>query len=152
MRKNIVIIISLLILLLCLSLFYYVTNDKTKIIAEAPKTSLSEQAEAYSRISFFNSSPARVSLAIPESWEGNYRLETKNEQVNFLFIGEPNKIIKLFDIKYILQRDWPQQDFGQEFFRKKAYVYVYNLEQNKGLSEQYEKMYGQIKNIISSIN
>ena len=60
----------------------------------------------YSRISFFNTHETRASLAIPEEWEGKYRMKETGNQVTFYYIGDSSKELELFSIIYYEYNEW----------------------------------------------
>lgn len=68
-------------------------GDKTTI-GGAPTPFI---AQSYSRVSLFNAQKARVSLAIPDYWEGNYRVKESGGTANFYFIaqGQETKMFAL---------------------------------------------------------
>jgi hypothetical protein len=53
----------------------------------------------YSRVSFFNSSPDRATMNIPEKWEGSYRLQEEGERVGFYYLSPQGATEELFSLR-----------------------------------------------------
>lgn len=68
-----------------------VRQERVKKVEEAPK----------SRISFFLVKPARANLAIPDYWEGSYRLSEKGDKASFLHIDDPSQTPEIFYIRML---------------------------------------------------
>lgn len=88
-----------MIFLLGLALIFFIirfNHDKAKKpVAVAPNV---ERKINFSRITFFNASKHRASLAIPDFWEGKYRVREEGNTVVFLDISDPNLPSELFRI------------------------------------------------------
>ena len=78
-------------------------EEGPKAVVETPRDPIVLSTE-YSRVSFFLGQPIRASLAIPEYWEGKYRMKQSPRQVSFYYIGAPGEEIKLFDV-YLFDKD-----------------------------------------------
>jgi len=64
------------------------------------KENITKEVFTYSRLNFFLSSQNRASLAIPDFWEGNYRVKERGNEVVFYFVKGTTDEVKLFSIKY----------------------------------------------------
>jgi hypothetical protein len=88
---------------LCLLVATKIVGDNKKTVKQLDSVSPPPAepvyiGENYSRITFFNTMDSRASLAIPDYWEGKYRLEEVGQQARFYYIGDSEKTIELFTI------------------------------------------------------
>ncbi len=167
MKLNKKTIISLLIFVVIFYFFIFLFNNKSieqKVKSE--ETQVREKAiveldpNKMSRITFFNTSKDRVSLAIPEWWEGKYRLKEEGNVARFGYIDVLGKYNKLFVIKKYPDYSWEEGDNqrnGREekILKKQNTVYTYFLSTEKHESElqtkEYLEMQGEVKLIIRTI-
>ena len=81
----------------------------------------------YSRLSFFNGSKDRVSLNIPEAWEGNYRLREEGDKAVFYHLFEDGSASKMFSINKKTNSS-NSDDIICEKENLKFVLFVYDLE------------------------
>jgi hypothetical protein len=107
----------------------------------------------FSRISFFNANEHRASLAIPDYWEGRYRIKDSGGSVEFLNIDDPEKILPLFSIKYIVEKDL--KSFSIDGWTKLESpvdgIFIYKLSTaSNDKNKEYNKMLKESSLIIKS--
>lgn len=112
--------------------------------------------ESYSRATFFFTQPLKGSLAVPESWEGRYRLADAGDTVVFSYIAHPVITAELFSIKIYPAETWEQKPDkeGAVISSEKGYVFVYkkssqNPYQGKD-AEKFQNMAKQGDEVIAS--
>ncbi len=126
------------------------TEPKKEEIKKKPKKKIS-----YSRVTFFHHFPVKASLAIPETWEGKYRLEEKGNEVLFYYIGDINNPKPLFKILAFKEEDWNNFEHKSEFkkikSRQPGYVFAWQKQIDKiSNSSEYFDMIEDINDIINS--
>lgn len=115
--------------------------------------------ENYSRISFFHTQEVSGSLAIPESWEGKYRMKELGRQVNFFYIGEPENEQLLFIIKLYNEEEWEKEKLktsgmAEKIGQKNGYVFTYvinSMQISSTLNQEYKTMGREVEKIMNSI-
>jgi len=98
MKNKKIIILSLVFLLIIAVSFFIFNGDKKNEKNIVEKKYFDCESVKYSRISFFNTEEDRVSLNIPESWEGNYRLKEEGNRAMFYFLNDDGSANKIFSI------------------------------------------------------
>ncbi len=81
-----------------------VRQERVEKIKEAPK----------SRISFFLVKPVRANLAIPDYWEGSYRLAEKGDKTTFLHIDDPSQTAEIFYIRLVSVKQLEELNEGEQ--------------------------------------
>lgn len=102
-----------------------------------------------SRITLFNSDQDRISLAIPEWWEGKYRLKEAGSEAIFSYIDKEGASTGLFTIKKYVPDDWgvtsrENRPAEEAVLQKSDYVYTYFLSTVKQADDVSDKEYGQM--------
>jgi hypothetical protein len=116
-----------------------VQNNETSDVVETQMT----LPLKFSRITFFHTTKPICSLAIPEAWEGKYRMNDSGSEVHFLYIQDSNQA-ELFYIKKYKKNDKIDELIERKIFETKNNIYVTNLltrdvdKSEKG--EEFEKM------------
>jgi hypothetical protein len=126
--KKYIIILALLIIVGFV--LYFVQKAKHKKTAQSAQMPIEERKISYSRITFFNASIHRASLAIPSYWEGNYRIREEGDTVLFLDIGNPSAPKELFWISHKDLADWEKSQSKQgwqEIGRVEKTVFLFKL-------------------------
>jgi hypothetical protein len=82
-----------------------------------------------SRVTFFHTRPSIGSLAIPEEWEGKYRVKEEGNTVIFYYIGQPDNITPIFSLTVYSETAWTgQKNNNQKLIKSQdGSVYVYDL-------------------------
>lgn len=110
-RKIFYPVLGLLLLVLAYLVFfrgYFIKQDEKKAAVEKAKIEQVRQeriekveSAPKSRISFFLSRPIRANLAIPDYWEGNYRLSESGDKASFIYIEDPDNISEIFYVRMV---------------------------------------------------
>jgi hypothetical protein len=100
-NKKIVLIIFATLFVLSAVFFLSWTLKKPAVVEQA----WDETQINFSRVSFFNANEHRASLAIPDYWEGRYRIKDSGSSVDFFDIDDPEKALPLFSVRYINEKD-----------------------------------------------
>lgn len=111
-NKKIIYIIAGLLVLGAVAIGVYLANKKAdqKVMEQKQKQKIEEAraqrmgAAAWSRVSFFESLPINVTLAVPSYLEGNYRMAKGADNVSFSYIKNPEIVAPMLDIK-VAKRD-----------------------------------------------
>lgn len=103
-KKTLIVVFSLLAIFLVFLSFQIIGKKaEKKVITEKQKIEESRQqrmsATTWSRVSFFETLPLNVSLAIPSYLEGNYRMIKGGDNVEFLYIKNPEIVAPMLLIK-----------------------------------------------------
>lgn len=152
MKYKNTITLSLILISLVLIVFYF-QSKSPKTDKQPTKQPIEEQKISYSRITFFNASEHRASMAIPDYWEGKYRIREEGDTVVFLDISNPSDPKELFWISYRDAKNWNQQQnpdwlkVGQ--VDKTIFVYKLSTAQ-AGSSSEFLKMQKEVAGIFSS--
>jgi len=80
----------------------------------------------FSRITFFHASKPICTLAIPENWEGKYRLQDSGGVAKFLYIKEADNP-ELFYFKKYKKNEKINSETERKVFENKSSVYVVSL-------------------------
>ncbi|PLX27044.1 hypothetical protein C0583_04850 [Candidatus Parcubacteria bacterium] len=92
--KFLLIILAIVVIIILFFLFLN-NNDSEVVVLEEPTI---DEGMEYSRISFFNSSSKRASMAIPVFWEGNYRLKEEGDVAVFYFLDSEAQANEIFKV------------------------------------------------------
>ncbi len=158
--KKLLIILLLLFVLLVFWGWSKMNKDKEQVSEtkiEQPKEhppKKSKKKISYSRVTFFHHLPIKASLAIPETWEGKYRIEEKDDEARFYYIGNIKNPQLLFRILAFKKSEWENFKHKNNFKKikeKEGYVFVWQKANEKvSTSEEYFDMMSNIEDIISS--
>ncbi|MEA3398386.1 MAG: hypothetical protein U9R06_01440 [Patescibacteria group bacterium] len=80
----------------------------------------------YSRVTFFHAMPLKCSLAVPEDWEGKYRVKTAGNKAIFYYVANPSAQVELFFIKTYLA-DAESAANEEKILAKNDTYYTYSL-------------------------
>lgn len=133
--KNINILIILIAVIITAVLFIFFRSKhgaKTDQSDQAGETAL--VAKSYSRVSLFNTQKVRVSLAVPDYWEGNYRIKESGQTVFFYYIGSGEEI-KMFAIHLELGAPAPTAENRLVLEDGPGFALSYELFAQPGLNE-----------------
>jgi len=123
------------------------TQRKLPLVVEMKKS-----PAKFSRVTFFKASPPFCSLAIPEGWEGNYRMSDESGRVVFNYFDEEGQReifrVNLYDEVAFLKN----KQLGElELLKKDGKIYSYFLSTGQGKSvKKYVDMRGEVVDIIKS--
>lgn len=98
--------------------------EKIKKVEEVKRVERMTKAQ-YSRISFFLTSPKRVSLAIPDYLEGNYRMKEEGNKMTLLYIKSPEFVSPFFYVKYYKKGEVKLESGEVEVRTAGDYTFVY---------------------------
>ncbi len=148
MKKK-VIIISFIIIFLLLAVFLFFVLNKKNELDKLPieKKVFDCDSINYSRISFFNTSKNRVSLNIPESWEGNYRLKEEGNEAVFYYLQDDGGINKIFGIS---KKEKEGEEVDNIICEKENLKYVLNISNFKSM-KNYNNIIDTLDCVINSI-
>lgn len=113
--------------------FEQIRQERILKIEEAPK----------SRISFFLTSPVRANLAIPDYWEGNYRLSESPGKASFLYIEDPSRPVEIFYIRMLEASRLDELEEGEKEISKgklvekkgTSYAFVFKMSEDNPYAE-----------------
>jgi uncharacterized MAPEG superfamily protein len=103
-KKTLIIFYFLLVVLLVFLTFQFIGKKaEKKAVVEKQKIEESRQQRmstaTWSRVSFFESLPINVTLAVPSHLEGNYRMIKSDNKVDFLYIKNPEFAAPMLSVK-----------------------------------------------------
>lgn len=114
-----------------------------------------------SRISFFNASADRVSLAVPEWWEGKYRLKESGDSASFSYIDKAGESQEFFIIKKYPNSSWQDNDPAHEnskeskILKKKNTDFSYylspDISADKAQEKEFFQMLDELKLVVQTI-
>ncbi len=102
-RKYFYYSLPMLIILIFLAFFLFSDNESAisvitpEIVPENYENVINNKEMSFSRITFFHGADLTGSLAIPEHWEGKYRMKEERGVVNFYYINSANNE-KMFSV------------------------------------------------------
>ncbi|MCK5416499.1 hypothetical protein KAI92_03670 [Candidatus Parcubacteria bacterium] len=129
MKKILLFLILLLaVIFLLLHFFYFKNKDVANQENIFPIVNKQEiKNRKYSRITFFNlNEKAKSSLAIPEDWEGKYRLKESGNEIVFSYIVNPLESYNIFSISYYDIDEWKQSG-TLKIMEKNDYIFEYDI-------------------------
>lgn len=107
----------------------------------------------FSRITFFHTTKPICTLAIPEAWEGKYRLQDSGGIAHFLYIQEDGNP-ELFYIKKYKKEEKINEDNEKKIWENKTDFYVSNLSTNSVdkfvHKEEFKKMIKDFDEIVKT--
>jgi hypothetical protein len=108
------IIMFVVIVLVCFSAVYFIFSPKKELKNTKSNEMVGKEVSLppkFSRITFFHKTKPICSLAIPESWEGKYRLQDSGDEAHFLYIQELNNPELFYVKKY--QKNTKMNEIGE---------------------------------------
>ncbi len=151
------IIILLIIVVLFFGLMFFVdNNDGDEIFAEDKNIyQIDKEIEdrKFSRITFFNlNKEMRSSLAIPEDWEGRYRVKESGNKITFSYVVDPVVSYEIFSLRYVPREDWNSNEIGStEIIEKEKNIVYYVLGDNINISQELKNDLQLMRNDIEEI-
>lgn len=123
-----IILACLIFFVSVLSWFIFLRKDEQAIV-EKPKIKIERKKNfQYSRPTFFSTPSARISVAIPDYWEGKYRYIERGNKIEFLYINNIIEPEPLMSIYFYEKKNVPQDVYGAiKFFDKNNFIYYYKL-------------------------
>lgn len=108
-----------------------------------------------SRVTFFHSLPKIGSLAIPEEWEGKYRIKEEGNITTFYYIGEPEKATLIFSIEVYPEQEWENNNKDKEIIKSlDGNIYVYSMNNNYPQAgdkvKEFQEMQKEIPKILKT--
>jgi len=149
-------IILILLFLIISVLIYIIIQIKFNNETVKPEIIWNEQEMNFSRISFFNTQKHKASMAIPEHWEGRYRMKDEGNIVVFFNIDDPQKPKELFRIKSIeFTKFNPSLSEGwHELSKQNDVQFVYKLStgrlKEEAGNDKMSKMFLELEYILKS--
>lgn len=151
-----VLIIS--IILACALIFWRVNGFLSQGVSkDNGEDDATEQQAAlppkFSRITFFHAAKPICSLAIPENWEGKYRLQDNGDTAHFLYIQEAGNP-ELFYIKKYKKEGDINKEVERKIWGNKNSVYAASLS-TQGVDElvnkdEFEKMTNDLDGVLKN--
>lgn len=112
----------------------------------------------YSRISFFFALPVRGSLAVPENWEGKYRVQNGTDTMKISFLSASAGEKELFYIRSYFTPKWealPEESSEKVLLAYKGQTFVYKMNEENPFSsgpdkERYQAMIAESQEALKS--
>lgn len=126
-KKGIIIIIAVIAVLFVAGQILKRTNKKEVAQLPSPEKKEIAKPDSFSRVTFFHTQAVKGSLAMPETWEGRYRVVDGGNTVTFMYIVNPEKISPLFSIRNMKKSDWEVEanKNGSLINETDGYVFIY---------------------------
>jgi hypothetical protein len=161
-KNKIIISLALLIVLtIVIMLFLRYENageqGKSEEVKAREKAITELDPSKMSRISFFNATPDRASLAIPEWWEGKYRIRESGDVVIFSYVNKTGDSLEFFIIKKYPDFSWQEDDpihknlQETKIMKKKNTDYSYYLSSVINDEKSSEKEFVQMQNELALV-
>lgn len=117
-----------------------------------------EEAEKFSRVTFFYTAPYLGSVAIPAAWEKKYRVAEENNTVDFYYTPGADEEYPLFGIGILSRDEWEKKQAASNNIQVLAMVsnfvffdQIYSAKINNPVKQaDYDGMQKQVKSIIGS--
>jgi len=160
--KRLLFVLFIVIIIIIITIFFIHKNKQINNSSEIQEINIEtnqQKSGKFSRITFFHTASMIGSLAMPEVWEGKYRVKEDGNKVSFLYIVNPNKISPIFSIKFYKKNEWEnlqgkKDKLEKEIKIKDDLVFVYILYSNNVYIDkeaiEFKEMLAQVKNIIGS--
>ncbi len=153
MRKKIFILVFF-ILVATAVIFLFCLKDN--IQESAPTAVLNPDDRGYVRLSLFNTLPDKISLQIPEDWEGSYRVKDNGNLANIFFIDGPDEW-ELLSFKQFSQSEW-EKNFDknwQKIMEDNGLIIAYKLSTGGDISSyqmsKFNNMRADVSGLLKSI-
>ncbi|MCK5061394.1 hypothetical protein KAR28_02495 [Candidatus Parcubacteria bacterium] len=103
----------------------------------------------YVRLSLFNTLPDKISLQIPEDWEGSYRVKDNGNLANIFFIDGPEEW-ELLSFKQFSQFEWENNldKNWQKIMEDNGLIIVYKLSTGEGVNLEQMNKFNQMRRDI----
>ncbi|PLX21204.1 hypothetical protein C0584_03250 [Candidatus Parcubacteria bacterium] len=143
----------LIIISLVLIAFYFFKKDSTpegeNILSEEREQAV--EIVKYSRINFFLSSPHKASLAIPDYWEGNYRVKENGNKVAFYYFEGVLNESELFSISFYPEKEYQENTEDIIIGESDGIIFVFRNGENDSFdNDMYFKMLDSVTELIKS--
>ncbi len=159
-NKKIIIFFFLLVSIIIL-IFYdnKINKENIESLRNSPVVEeVIQRSGNTSRVTFFHSLPNIGSLAIPEEWEGKYRIKEEGNIAIFYYIGEPEKILPIFSVETYSKQEWEDKknkNKNKEIIKSQDdNMYVYSLNNNYPQAgekaKEFQEMQKEIPKILES--
>jgi hypothetical protein len=117
-----------------------------------------EEAEKFSRVTFFYTAPYLGSVAIPAAWEKKYRVAEENNTVDFYYTPGAEEEYLLFRISILSREEWEKKQAESNNFQVLAIVSnfvffnkIYAEKINNPVKQtDYDGMQKQVKSVLDS--
>ncbi len=141
-------ILLIIFLLLAVVIFFIMNRNNNSNSSEVAveKKIFDCDSINYSRLSFFNATNDRISLNIPESWEGNYRLKEEGNNAIFYYLSKDGSASKMFGISKKIDSNDSEKIICEKE-DSKFILDIYDLE----LGQNYNKTIDNLDCVIRSI-
>lgn len=163
-RRRQVVAISIVMAALLLSFFIFSHKKELKDVKESDSVARQEKLPPkFSRITFFHTVKPICTLAIPDYWEGRYRLQDNNGIARFLYIQEVGNPELFYVKRYGKNKDeyphftgdgWSDDKNERRIEESKDNIYVVGLSTgnvDKLVHEEgFEKMTTDLDEILKS--
>lgn len=150
-KKIIFATISFLALVLILFLLQNKNVKNDAYLDSGPEDQKEKRIVNYSRINFFLSTSNKASLAMPDYWEGNYRVREQGETAIFYFVEGVESEVELFSISY-KQKDSYEAEKNQQIIGEKGGLdfILIKAEIQDLSSKMYQEMFSDIGGLVKS--
>ena len=135
-EKKRIIIFGLLFIIIIIIIIIFLYSNKSNNLQKNADSNFQESKKieevlTYSRVNFFLTTQNKASLAIPDYWEGNYRIKEQGNEVSFYFVRGVSDEIKLFSILY-REKDSFEINEGEELIGYKNNLeFIFTKSENK---------------------
>ena len=153
-KIKIIVIIVFLILVVGAVIILLTPKDNTE---EPVLTSVIDIADRkYVRLSLFNTMPYKISLEIPEDWEGSYRVKDSGNLARIFFIKGRDGW-ELLSFKQFSQSEWAsnQDKNWQKILENNELIVAYTLSTGEdiGLAQmsEFNNMRADVSDLLKSI-
>lgn len=153
-KIKIIVIIVFLILAVGAVIILLIPKDNTE--EPVPTAVLDSANRAYVRLSLFNTMSDKISLEIPEDWEGNYRIKDNGNLVKIYYIkgvdGWDLLSFKQFDL---VEWESNQDKNWQKAVENKKIIVAYKLSTGEDIGieqmSKFNNMRADVSGLLKSI-
>ncbi len=157
MRDRRVVFLLIFVVLFFLLIFFIAKNkaeERVVISGNDNEQVVHEVGDRkFSRITFFNLNiDMRSSLAIPEDWEGKYRVKEGGDKIVFSYVVDPVVSYEIFTLSYVSINKWNTAELGKnKIIEKGGNIVFYELPGALDSSEKFKKDLMMMRNDIEEI-
>lgn len=156
-NKNMSIMLLLFFtILIIVAVLFLLRSGEDEALEESPSIKQVQQDEnrRYSRVTFFNAKEEQQSsLAIPEDWEGKYRVLENGQVVTFNYVVSPVKSFEIFSVTFVSPGGHIGVDYT-EIGEKSGMKVYYRLGSNNvdvEIEEDFKRIQSEVENIVKSL-